>query len=90
MFLPSHGAWLFKLNKTKRRHSGVFILNFEQISHLVLIFLLLNVNRKIPFGAIFTRNRILLLYQVLKAASPGATIMKRRNILNNNFQVRFQ
>ena len=28
-----------------RRHSGVFIVNFEHISHLVLVFLLLTLSR---------------------------------------------
>ena len=30
--------------KTHWRRSGVFIVNFEQISHLVLVFLLLSLN----------------------------------------------
>ena len=30
--------------------SGVFIVNFEHISHLVLVFLLLTLNRKMPAG----------------------------------------
>ena len=33
---------LLILNK---RHSGVFIVNFERISHLVLVFLLLTLSR---------------------------------------------
>ena len=34
-------------NKTpeRRRRTGVFIMNFEHISHLFLVFLLLNSNR---------------------------------------------
>ena len=31
-------------NCTRRRHSSVFIVNFENISHLVLVFLLLTLN----------------------------------------------
>ena len=31
------------------RRSGVFIVNFEQISYIVLVFLLLNLNKQIPF-----------------------------------------
>ena len=37
----------------ERRHyrlSGVFIVNFEQISHLVLVFLLLTFSRQISVG----------------------------------------
>ena len=30
--------------------SGVFIVNFEQISHIVLVFLLLSLNKWIPAG----------------------------------------
>ena len=32
----------------KRRRSGVFIVNFEHISHLVLVFLLLILNKYLP------------------------------------------
>ena len=48
-FIPG-GIQLFKINKETRRHSGIFILNFEQISHLVLMFLLLTLNKQRPFG----------------------------------------
>ena len=30
------------------RRSGIFIVNFEHISHLVLVFLLLTLNMKLP------------------------------------------
>ena len=33
-----------------RRRSGVFIVNFEHISHLVLVFLLLTLNMEMPMG----------------------------------------
>ena len=32
------------------RRSGVFIVNFEHISHLVLLFLLLTLSRQMPAG----------------------------------------
>ena len=32
------------LERRNRRHSGVFIVNFEHISHLILLFLLLTLN----------------------------------------------
>ena len=32
------------LERRIRRHSGVFIVNFEHISHLILLFLLLTLN----------------------------------------------
>ena len=35
------GIYLLKVN---RRRTGVFIVNFEHISHLVLVFLLLTLN----------------------------------------------
>ena len=48
---------MFKVNiKTpERRHwrrSGVFIVNFEHISYLVLVFLLLTLNRLMPAGIV--------------------------------------
>ena len=36
---------MFKVN-----NKGIFIVNFEYISHLVLVFLLLNLNRWMPVG----------------------------------------
>ena len=32
------------------RRSGLFIVNYEHISHLVLVFLLLTLSRQIPAG----------------------------------------
>ena len=34
------------------RHSGVFVVNFEHISHLALVFLLLTLNMQLPTGGI--------------------------------------
>ena len=34
------------------RHSGVFVVNFEHISHLALVFLLLTLNKQLPTGGI--------------------------------------
>ena len=37
---------MFKVNnKDAKRRSGVFIVNFEHISHLVLVFLLLTLSK---------------------------------------------
>ena len=46
---------LFKVNDkdtktTSRRRSGVFIVNTEQISHIVVMFLLLTLNKEMPAG----------------------------------------
>ena len=42
---------MFKVNdKDTWRRSGVFFVNFEHISHLVLVFLFLTLNRKMPVG----------------------------------------
>ena len=47
---------MFKVNNKdtrttpKWRRSGVFIVNFQHISHLVLLFLLLTLNMKLPAG----------------------------------------
>ena len=35
---------MFQVNNKDTRRSGVFIVNFERISHLVLLFLLLTLN----------------------------------------------
>ena len=37
----------------KQRRSGVFIVNFEHIPHLVLVFLLLTLNMQLPTGKRF-------------------------------------
>ena len=37
--------WIFRESK-----QGVFIVNFEHISHLVLVFLLLTLNMQLPAG----------------------------------------
>ena len=42
---------MFKVNnKDAKCRSGVFIVNFEHISHLVLVFLLLTLNMQLPAG----------------------------------------
>ena len=42
---------MFKVNNRKTNHrSGVFIVNFEHISHLVLVFLLVTLNMQLPVG----------------------------------------
>ena len=41
---------MFKVNKEDRRRSGIFIVNFEHISHFVLVFLLLALSRQMPAG----------------------------------------
>ena len=38
------------------RHSGVFIINFEHISHLVLVFLLLTLSRKTLAELVQSKN----------------------------------
>ena len=39
-----------RYQKDARRRSGVFIVNFEHISHLALVFLLLTLSRLMPTG----------------------------------------
>ena len=41
-YVTSHNS---NLHYSNLRHSGVFIVNFEHISHLVLMFLLLTLSR---------------------------------------------
>ena len=43
------------------RCSGVFIVNFENISHIVLVFLLLTLNMQLPAGLVlifFTSEKV--------------------------------
>ena len=42
--------------KTPERCSGVFIVNYEHISHFVLVFLLLTSNKKIPAEVLLLHN----------------------------------
>ena len=49
LFDYSANIYLFKVsnrnNRNTWRHSGVFIVNFENISHLFLVLLLLTLNK---------------------------------------------
>ena len=38
------GNYMFKVNSRNKSRSGIFIVNFEHISHLVLVFLLLTLS----------------------------------------------
>ena len=40
------------------RHSGVFIVNFEHISHLVLVLLLVTLNMQLPAGMCIILSRV--------------------------------
>ena len=57
---------MLKVNNTgttERRQwrcSSVFIVNFEHISHLVLVFLLLTLNMQLPAGYIQTNGKVKL------------------------------
>ena len=43
---------MFKVNNkvVQWRRSGIFIVNFEHISHLALVFLLLTLSKQMPAG----------------------------------------
>ena len=48
------------IKKPERRswhRSGVLIVNFEQISHLFLVFLLLTLSRSMPAGLLFPQKQ---------------------------------
>ena len=45
--LPA-GIYLLKVNNSRR--SGIFIVDFEHISHLVLVFLLLTLRKQMSAG----------------------------------------
>ena len=38
------------LKAPKQSHSGVFIVNFQNISHIVLVFPLFTLNKQVPTG----------------------------------------
>ena len=45
----------------ERRHwrrSGIFIVNFEHISHLVLVFILLTLSRQMPAGKVIENRNL--------------------------------
>ena len=44
------------LERRQWRRSGVFLVNFEHISHLALVFLLLTLNMQLPAGHLKTEN----------------------------------
>ena len=46
---------LIQVYKLKLLNSGVLIVNFEQVSHVVTRLLLLNLNKSIPSGKVFLR-----------------------------------
>ena len=39
---------MFKVNNKDTHRSSVFIVNFEHVSHLVIVFLLLTLNMQLP------------------------------------------
>ena len=58
MFRYAIGVVLISLLLTLNiwRRSGVFIVNFEHISHLVLVSSLLTLSRQMPAGIIYIRK----------------------------------
>ena len=60
--------------KTPERHwrrSGVFIVNFEHISHLVLMFLLLTLNMQLPTGEIISFSVLFFAQTFVYSKMPG-------------------
>ena len=61
---------MFKVNNkdnktTERRHwrlSGIFIVNFEHISHHILVYLLLTWSKQLPAGFISFKQIVLCLW----------------------------
>ena len=60
-----------EVNNKDRRRSGIFIVNFEHISHFVLVFLLLTLSRKMP-------ARMLILYLTIKPSWRKILISKNK------------
>ena len=51
--------FIFKKPITKWHRSGIFIVNFEHVSHLVLVFLFLTLNMQLPAGVTCTLKELL-------------------------------
>ena len=70
LFFPA-GNYISKLT-IEILEKGIFIVNFENISHLVLVFLLLTLSRWIPAGFIFAE----FLTHLLSKHLPGQIELK--------------
>ena len=71
-----------KLIKTLEwRHSCVCIVNFEHISHLLLVFLLLKLSRQMPAGNL---HRILKCWWLLRRTGEGDTEVNGQMSLRNS------
>ena len=71
----------------EQRRSGIFIVNFEHISHLVQVFLLLTLSRLIPAGimlSMFKVNCALMLFSsqhvTFHPITPSVHKMVRRTL----------
>ena len=84
-------SWKLTIKTPERRHwprSGVFIVNFEHISHLPLIFLLLTLSRCMPTG--FDHKPIKQKAECLRNAFLNLLCMHTWNILDYRYNKIFQ
>ena len=63
------------LERCHYRRSGVFIVNFEHISYLILVFLLLTLNMELP-ARIITIRIIITLKEVFRELTFKGTLMQ--------------
>ena len=62
------------------RHSGVFIVNFEHISHLVLVLLLVTLNMQLPAGMCIILSRV-----TFQNEQPCFSKKKNQNLFTSTF-----
>ena len=65
---------------TAKHSSGVFIVNFEHVSHVVLVFPLLTLNKKYQLGIFFLNFFFQKLHLALIILSNFQTIMPQVNV----------
>ena len=64
------------------RRSGVFVLNFEFISHFILMFLLLTLNKQLPAGRNETREKSFIL--LMTTSSKSKLNIFKRSVTTEN------
>ena len=62
--------------RRQSHRSGIFIVNFEHISQLVLVFLLLTLNMQLPTG-LFVLTRLYIYYYIICMTVPLSVIEEK-------------
>ena len=80
---------MFKVNNRSTKHcSGVVIVNFEYIWHVVLVFFLLTLNMQMPDGILYCLNLNLSVQFRVQSRDPVTFKTELSvTIVNNSFQL---